>query len=103
MRWRARREKPAGFARKLFLMGLGAVLVVLGAVMLVLPGPGLLVLLIGTALIAEESLFVARLVDRVDLAFARGLQRWRARRAMPADSLRMSDGKSSSAMMIWPA
>ncbi len=81
MRWRARREKPAGFARKLFLMGLGAVLVVLGAVMLVLPGPGLLVLLIGTALIAEESLFVARLVDRVDLAFARGLQRWRARRA----------------------
>ena len=81
MRWRARRAKPAGVARKLFLMGLGVVLLVLGTAMLVLPGPGLLVIVVGVALIAEESLFVARLVDRADLALARLLKRWRARRA----------------------
>ncbi len=81
MRWRANREKPAGLARKLLLMGLGSLLLLAGTAMLVLPGPGVLVMIIGAALIAQESLFAARLLDRLDQWLARMFQRWRARRA----------------------
>ncbi|HNR91446.1 MAG TPA: PGPGW domain-containing protein [Dokdonella sp.] len=81
MRWRAQRERPRGLLRKLVLIGLGVALLLAGTAMLVLPGPGVLVMIIGAALIGEESLFVARGLDRADVWIARALQRWRARRA----------------------
>ena len=52
-----------------------------GVVMLVMPGPGLLAMILGAALIAEESLIAARLLDRLDRFFTRQYARWRAYRA----------------------
>jgi len=78
MRYRQRRETPSGTWRKILLMGLGTGFVLLGIVMLVLPGPGLLAIIIGAALIAQESLVASRVLDRIDLWLARLLQRWRA-------------------------
>lgn len=56
------------------------VMVTLGLAMLVLPGPGLLLMLAGAVLLAEESALVARLMDRLDRVAARVGARWRARR-----------------------
>lgn len=54
----------------------GAVLaIVAGLIMLVLPGPGLLVMIAGAALLAEESLFTARLLDRFELWMRRRFAR----------------------------
>jgi len=70
------RQRPS-MMRTLVAIGLGLILLALGLVMLVLPGPGLLVATIGAALIAGESLFVARLLDRVDLCVTKLWRRWR--------------------------
>lgn len=61
------------------------VVIALGIVMLVLPGPGLLVMLGGAVLLAEESAFVARALDRLDLAAARLASHLRSRRARRPD------------------
>ncbi|MGH8173247.1 MAG: PGPGW domain-containing protein [Rhodanobacteraceae bacterium] len=75
---RYRRNKArAGLVRKFAIIGGGLALVVIGIALLVLPGPGLLLMLLGAGLIAEESQVAARLLDRMDLA----VQRFRARRA----------------------
>jgi len=58
--------------------GLGALMVLAGALMLVLPGPGLLVIALGMALIAEESLWASRLLDRLDLWIERRFLRRRS-------------------------
>jgi hypothetical protein len=63
--------------RTVLAIGFGLLLLALGLVMLVLPGPGLLVGFAGAALIAGESKVAARLLDRVDLYVARALARWR--------------------------
>lgn len=65
--------------RVIVSMCLAVVLVPIGFVMLVLPGPGILVLILAAALVAGESMWVARGLDRVDLAFSRGWNRWRRR------------------------
>jgi len=72
-RYRRRLEHPSGWLRKVLVMLAAAGLVVLGLAMLVLPGPGLLALLVAAAPIAEESLLVARLLDRIDFAISRRL------------------------------
>jgi hypothetical protein len=79
-RFRAYHERLAqrpNVMRTLLVVGLGLILLALGMIMLVLPGPGLLVAAIGAALIAGESLTVARLLDRVDLCLTRAYMRWR--------------------------
>jgi len=43
----------------------------------VLPGPGLLVIVLGAFLVGEESLVASRLLDRIDLWFSRRLARRR--------------------------
>jgi len=63
--------------RTLLVVGLGMILLALGLVMLVLPGPGLLVGFAGAALIAGESKWAAGLLDRVDLRVSRIGRRWR--------------------------
>ncbi len=63
--------------RTVLAVGLGLLLLALGLLMLVLPGPGLLTGLVGAALIAGESAFAARLLDRADLHAAHVWARWR--------------------------
>ena len=63
--------------RTLLVVGLGLLLLALGLVLLVLPGPGLLIGFAGAALIAGESRWAARLLDRVDLCVTSLWRRWR--------------------------
>ena len=78
-RYRVRRSSRSGTFRKILISALGFLLLLAGAAMMVLPGPGLLALLLGALLIAEESLFAARLLDRMDVWISRKLEAWRAR------------------------
>lgn len=75
-----RRQVRPHLLHTILAVGGGLLLIVAGIVMLVLPGPGLLVMVIGAALIAGESLLVARLLDRVDFWASVHYRRWRRRR-----------------------
>ncbi|MEZ5460250.1 PGPGW domain-containing protein [Dokdonella sp.] len=66
--------------RKVLISGLGVLIMLAGVAMLVLPGPGILALILGAVLVAEESLFAARLLDRLDVWISRKIEAWRARR-----------------------
>jgi hypothetical protein len=83
-RYRRRTERPGGIVRKSLVFALATLLVLIGLLLLVLPGPGLLVIVIGAGLFAEESLLIARLLDRIDLLLTRRVRRWRAARAARA-------------------
>jgi hypothetical protein len=75
--YHARLAQRPSLMRTLLAIGSGMILLALGLVLLVLPGPGLLVAAIGATLIAGESLTVARLLDRLDLCATRVWRRWR--------------------------
>ncbi len=68
--------------RRILLLGLGLVLTAAGLFFLFVPGPGTVILFIGIALIARQSLLVARCVDRLEVllrpAFLRLRWHWRA-------------------------
>ena len=51
------------FWPRLFFVALGGLLIATGIVLMFVPGPGLLVAALGAALIAQESLVAARLLD----------------------------------------
>lgn len=65
--------------RTVLAVGFGLLLIALGLIMLVLPGPGLLTGIIGAALLAGESRIVARWLDGIDLLAARVWARWRGK------------------------
>lgn len=75
--YHARLEQRPNLMRTLLVVGLGMILLALGMILLVLPGPGLLVAAIGATLIAGESLWAARLLDRIDVFFTGIWRRWR--------------------------
>jgi hypothetical protein len=76
---RRRQARPHLLRTILALLG-GLLLILVGLVMLVTPGPGLLVIAVGAALIAGESLLVARWLDRADFCANVHYARWRRRR-----------------------
>jgi hypothetical protein len=55
---------------------LGVLLILVGAVFMVLPGPGLVPVVAGLALLASDSPRIARGLDRAELK----IRRWRGRR-----------------------
>lgn len=57
----------------------GGLLCAVGMVLLVLPGPGILLIVIGLALIARESLIVARALDSVEISMRRSWKKVRRR------------------------
>jgi uncharacterized protein (TIGR02611 family) len=59
----------------------GLLLIAVGAVLLVLPGPGLLVMAVGLAVLATEYPAAQRLLDRIKLPINRARARWASRRA----------------------
>lgn len=79
-RHRLRRARKNGVLLRVLISSVAVLLLLAGLVMLVLPGPGLLALVIGAALLAEESLLAARMLDRLDLWISRKRNAWRARR-----------------------
>lgn len=64
--YRSRHESTRSTTKKALLMGAGILVMVAGVIFLAIPGPGLLVMLIGAGLIARESLFVSRTFDRME-------------------------------------
>ena len=55
----------------------GIALTLVGIFFLAVPGPGIPVLAVGLALIAQESAVTARLLDRAEVGIRRWLKRWR--------------------------
>ena len=68
------RERKTLWTRILW-SGLAAVLIAAGIVALPLPGPGTVVIALGLALLAQESLVVARFCDRAELAIRKLLRK----------------------------
>lgn len=72
-----RRRREAG-ARPLvrgMVIGGGLLLVLVGLVLMPMPGPGILVAVLGACLLARESGHAARLLDRTELRILRLLGR----------------------------
>ena len=70
-RYRQRRDMRASALWTPLYVIVGSALFVLGLTMLVAPGPGLIVLFVGAALVAQESLVVARGLDRTEVGIRR--------------------------------
>jgi hypothetical protein len=60
------RKKSGGTSRLVFTV-IGVLLLVGGVVLLFIPGPGLLLIAFGGALIAQQSLWLAKVLDRLEL------------------------------------
>ena len=67
-----RKEGKRGPKRALSIIA-GAVLIAAGLFMLVAPGPGILVLVVGCALVAEESNTMARFLDWGEVRIRRAI------------------------------
>jgi hypothetical protein len=81
---RHRRQEHRGSSTSRTLkLALAIVLLAAGAVLLLIPGPGSLLILIGAALLAEESLIVAKFMDRTEVRIRKGIDavrtRWKQR------------------------
>lgn len=78
-----RMRKEGSKAGAVARLGLGALLIAAGIVMLFTPGPGLLVAVFGLGLIAGQSKTTAKALDRGEPAARRGWKRvkawWKAR------------------------
>lgn len=76
---RAEISEGSGALQRWLWVGAGLLLIAVGVVFMAIPGPGTAVLLVGVALIARESMVMARFLDRAELAlrpaFLR-LRRW---------------------------
>lgn len=75
---RAHRHRVDGWGRILTIF-LGLLLVLMGLVLMAMPGPGLLVALLGLTLLGSTSLTVARALDRAELWLGpawKRLQHW---------------------------
>jgi hypothetical protein len=71
-------RKEAGGKPRIVFAVIGALLLAGGAVLLFIPGPGLLLIAFGAALIARRSLRLARTLDRLELGLRSLARRARA-------------------------
>jgi hypothetical protein len=84
--YRSRHHTKRGMGKKALFICTGILIMAAGVVFLAIPGPGLLVMLVGAALIARESLFVSRLFDRLEPRL------WRLAKWCEAKWLNLSPG-----------
>ncbi|TVO59303.1 PGPGW domain-containing protein [Denitromonas halophila] len=75
----SRRDGRPGLSVLLRLAG-GTVVALLGLVMLFTPGPGLVFMAAGAALLGSESRIVARALDRLEVLVRAARERFEARR-----------------------
>jgi hypothetical protein len=73
---RMRKEKGSVWKRCAFVCG-GVLLSLVGLFFMAVPGPGIPILAVGLALIAQESAVMARLLDRAELRLRRWWKRLR--------------------------
>jgi len=78
--------REGSVAARVAVTVLGIVLLAGGIVLLFIPGPGLLLIAFGGGLLAQESLWLARRLDRLELVLRRLVRRVSAswKRATPA-------------------
>ena len=69
-----KKERPSPLVKCVYVV-LGILLVLAGIVLLPAPGPGMLVVLVGAAMLARESLVVARACDSAELKLRGWLRR----------------------------
>ena len=74
-----REHRSSSKAARILRVVVGAVLIAGGVVMLFIPGPGLLAILFGVALVAGESNWLASRMDRVEVWARRSWRRLRNR------------------------
>jgi len=78
--------------RRIFRIVSGFTLLLVGAVMLVTPGPGWLVILLGLGLLAAEFVWAQRLMTRIRREGERAYHAvWRTEKAMPSAEPRESN------------
>ena len=65
--FRQRRRFRSGVARKALFLASGILLAAAGVFLLFVPGPGIIILLIGAVLIAQQSSLAARAFDRIEI------------------------------------
>jgi uncharacterized protein (TIGR02611 family) len=73
------------FLHKAFFVGMGVFVMAAGVFFLPAPGPGMVIIAIGAAMVAQESLAMARFMDRMEVRGRRWFIQlrawWRARRS----------------------
>jgi uncharacterized protein (TIGR02611 family) len=77
-RWRGREQRRRSYFAKPLYMAAGLFVFLIGLVLLPAPGPGCVVVFIGAAMMAEESFWVASVLDRLELKGRRALA-WAAK------------------------
>jgi uncharacterized protein (TIGR02611 family) len=77
----SRMQNAPVWLRRPIVTLVGVLLIVVGAALLALPGPGLLVMALGLAVLATEYPAAQRLLDRIKLPIAAARARWASRRA----------------------
>ncbi len=70
-----RRQQGGRGAGGIALMLVGAALLLIGAALLVLPGPGIPIFILGAALLASESLAMARAADALETTLRKMFKR----------------------------
>jgi Flp pilus assembly protein TadB len=82
--FRYRQQFRSGPVRKALIIAGGILVAAAGIFFLFAPGPGIIILLIGAVMIAQESFLAARAFDRIEIHLRRFLRqslgRWRRRR-----------------------
>ncbi len=80
--FRLRQRFRSGAARKALLIIAGILLAAAGVFLLFVPGPGIITLLIGAVLIAQQSSLAARAFDRIEIRLRRFIKQniYRVRR-----------------------
>ena len=64
--YESRHHTPRSLLKKMLFIVIGVLVMMVGVFFLAVPGPGLLVILIGAVIVARESLFVSRIFDRIE-------------------------------------
>ena len=92
--------------RKVAFIGVGLLIMTAGIVALPAPGPGLLIIILGAGLVAEESLWTAKLLDRLERGsrslLAWGKRFWR-RTSLPGRVLLVTVGAAAAGALAFGA
>ena len=78
-RYRRMHSKTTSAWKRCAFVAAGIVLTLVGVFFLAVPGPGIPILAVGLALIAQESSTLARGLDRTEVRLRRSWKRWRGR------------------------